>query len=1632
MIQLNDIENKEYIQNWFDQKDLIFIGKYYKETESKGCFKDIHDMNGASSRYENGDELIFQLNSELSKLNQIQKSLVNGNWYEFKAQVASKKIRNQKKNPHLLILSEEANTIKEFNPTEILSNLHDAEKNIPLKNRMQHGEALKIISNEVSPYDDTFIFELIQNADDYPQYEGSGLEITFDLKEKSLVLKHNGGEFDLQNVVAICSVNSGDKKAAKNKIGFKGIGFKSVFQAFNNVYINSGLFSFRFDEIYWRNQGIQLSWSTTPIPTIEDEYSEFLDKKNNVNFVFTNNDIERSLKEIKTVIKSSFHDDRVILFLREVNKINFLMWNEEPITLEVKKDDWIVENESKVTVHEDIQKELNIEITERKNKKIPVKYLDITETEIGFAFKCENNFIQNLSDATVHSYLPTKLNLGFGFIINSNFIPDGSRTSLHDLEWNRYLFKESGLYFLNKLSQLIEKGFDVSSVMGILPDFKELINRNEQDKVRLSYVNKFLEGLKFSIDEVAFLPTNSKSLCKLSQIVFDETGVSSILTKNEFLEFNYPSEEGDYPQQDNELETCEKYVLSDELTEDAKICIKKMMKYFKIGQFFKKTDLLNNISSENYNNWLFSEVENSFSLVKLCYEREYHEILKEKTIFLTSLNSLWTPGRIYKSLEDNVPLFESEIIHPELLEKLKSENIIIDFKEFSAVNHLKEYIDSKGFNVLTKEKNEEFWIFVFDYWEDLKDDDELLSELKDIHILIKSEEGSNDSFRKVSECYISKEYYDNENEIESIVRKLNLPDTHFISKDFICKNRNAKAWLKLFKKLKVKVDLQDFISNIIENLQNIADEAHFICATEIFEYWNKHKDNAEKGLSENQLDQVRDSLKIKTECGYLKPAECFLGDYFSDRGHEREYIPSLRLPVISKEYSRPQKRSDWRVFLLRIECLELSDISDTIRNKLKYFENQNYENIEYHMTVLKEFSNLYKKEKKHFPKESFNILLTDNSTEENLEKAFPDKIHFSSVYKPTLDIQSDEEVNSNFNFLYQGYDPKTISKRFLKDLGVIESFTVHYEEQIKLEDCKDYNYKKAIQSSFNYYKFLQGRDRESIRRRTFITNYISVPYLSLLKNEKYYKEFLIYLLKLDSKKILPTRIVVMRDNGTKLYNQPEIHYLEFILRNLPFFPTGGDVSNEIKNLISFSLREEVIDANRIPEIDFTQVKIDDMYSLEEIIGIPQNLDKKAILDLLRLKTKPITLQQFENLNIVEILKKSNMIDGDSSNYFLFSKSNKWTNIKNLCIPKEDLEIPNKNILHEDLIGLAEFFSIPELGKSDLIVRFDPQNVKESKEIHEFFNAKARYIAFDYEPNDEFKNEELALIDSIEEKIFYEVSKINGISNEVTLSEAIDFGQFHVDNDRIYYVGKWIENEKLLGWILESIVGFKGFTKEYLVSFQTRKERDIIRSLEDKNPQASKILGKDRENENLKVQREINEVCKTLEETEWSSCIPILEEIMNLDLTLSEKEIRAYNLIAKIKLAKSQKNISFDPEDLSKHDFNILRGNKVNYYVHSARGAFAYIPPSELIKMRDEGYKMALDFGMNKEIKIYHSAEEVLKLNTNHLLLYSKEKPVEDMIAFCGKNNDKNKHLLLIDRENTEHDLEELLRITNPS
>jgi len=172
--------------------------------------------------------------------------------------------------------------------------------------------------------------------------------------------------------------------------------------------------------------------------------------------------------------------------------------------------------------------------------------------------------------------------------------------------------------------------------------------------------------------------------------------------------------------------------------------------------------------------------------------------------------------------------------------------------------------------------------------------------------------------------------------------------------------------------------------------------------------------------------------------------------------------------------------------------------------------------------------------------------------------------------------------------------------------------------------------------------------------------------------------------------------------------------------------------------------------------------------------------------------------------------------------------------------------------------------------------------------------------------------------------------------------------------------------------------------------------------------------------------DVNNFISELEGTEWSSFVPELKNILELAISHPKEKQKLFNLIAKIKLTK-ENNVKFEE---SEEGFNTVKIADEKYFVHSARGAFAYIHPNEILKMKNEGYKMALDFSTKSRIKIYNTAEEILKLNTNHILAYQYEKSMDELFTFCEANRDANKHLLIIDKNNSGEKSRALLKLLN--
>ena len=119
---------------------------------------------------------------------------------------------------------------------------------------------------------EVFIYELLQNANDYPRHMNIAggkkvlpVEVEFHITKNYLIFEHTGEYFNPKNIAAICDINDGEKANNTEAIGYKDIGFKTVFLDNDYVLLNTGNYTFRFDKS--ATDVINTPWQILPIWT---------------------------------------------------------------------------------------------------------------------------------------------------------------------------------------------------------------------------------------------------------------------------------------------------------------------------------------------------------------------------------------------------------------------------------------------------------------------------------------------------------------------------------------------------------------------------------------------------------------------------------------------------------------------------------------------------------------------------------------------------------------------------------------------------------------------------------------------------------------------------------------------------------------------------------------------------------------------------------------------------------------------------------------------------------------------------------------------------------------------------------------------------------------------------------------------------------------------------------------------------------------------------------------------------------------------------------------------------------------------------------------------------------------------
>jgi len=336
----------------------------------------------------------------------------------------------------------------------------------------------------------SLVKELIQNACDC-----FASEVQFTWEGDTLVFRHNGHPFMPTNVHAISAINISCKPPGA--IGYKGIGFKAVFQVCRRPQVSSGPFRFAFEPSpEYRDaaaKGILCPYLPVVDNTIshtQDGWTEFRfplqeGKRESIEKAFREQDgtlllfvAGRGLRLRKIVmpdLQLELHDEEI-----PKSGVISLARNGTPRYWFLAKHEFKIDEDRESAVVDFRNR------TGRQDLKIPL------EEEILIAvplLKTEDETLVPDSDnhGCFHSYLPTREVYQYPWRINANFLVDEQRDHLIEPikgSWNATLLDECGkalLGFLDEIRSAYERdpGFPVTAYYNTIPNWKEALDATQ-------------------------------------------------------------------------------------------------------------------------------------------------------------------------------------------------------------------------------------------------------------------------------------------------------------------------------------------------------------------------------------------------------------------------------------------------------------------------------------------------------------------------------------------------------------------------------------------------------------------------------------------------------------------------------------------------------------------------------------------------------------------------------------------------------------------------------------------------------------------------------------------------------------------------------------------------------------------------------------------------------------------------------------------------------------------------------------------------------------------------------------------------------------------------------------------------
>lgn len=627
----------ELIKDWKIGHSPVVGQYYYNAKENYYGFRYIATQTFNELTYFDNQDVEIILDSPMH-------SLKLNEYYEFQWRIIS---CNNERGFKMDIMPE--TSFCSIVPKQLVNRLYHVWANCDPTISNQMKNTMKMVSTQLTASSDgTFIYELLQNANDYPLEDDLGnsipVNVEFHITNDYLIYRHSGACFSPRNIAAISKLAAGEKKAKKNAIGYKGIGFKTIFNGNDYAYLRSGEYSLRFDASTRISR--EDPWQIMPIWT---EYSK-IDKKVNqlfskgqerfrVQMAIRPKDISvlrgESPKSYEHLLRDIFKDERDILFVPNLHSVQIFI-DGLPIKKCTKKsDNWVLTQEPYIYhfTENEIQ-EINKEVL-ASDGKIPDKYKNFGNTSVMFACKKDGKKLLVVENATVNCYLPTLAKFGFPFMFNTDMIPTGPRDNIEPkIKLNERFAEVAGAKFFEWVKDLLTcELYDLESVFSLIPDFK---NCKKEHSDYINFIEKFEDAFTTRVNKEQIVPVE-QGLANVKRIIFDKTGLSSsdIITDEEFYKFT-------------RMENS--YLPLPRLRTD-KNFKSFLERYAADNRKLTKNDLADLVANKDFQEWLKVQ-ENNNKFLKFLLDNDYLEDLLDEKLFLEDKGSLQTACALYYDADE--------------------------------------------------------------------------------------------------------------------------------------------------------------------------------------------------------------------------------------------------------------------------------------------------------------------------------------------------------------------------------------------------------------------------------------------------------------------------------------------------------------------------------------------------------------------------------------------------------------------------------------------------------------------------------------------------------------------------------------------------------------------------------------------------------------------------------------------------------------------------------------------------------------------------------------------------------------------------------------------------------------------